>query len=72
MDFVMILTTTWIAVMMVEIVVDVTSTQSGAQNANALIPMEAEVEQIAHKQQALQHAALNGLEITIVMTRITM
>ena len=58
--------------MMVEIVVDVTSTQSGAQNANALIPMEAEVEQIAHKQQALQHAALNGLEITIVMTRITM
>ena len=67
MDFVMILITTWIAVMMVETVVDVTSTQCGAQNANALIPMEVEVEQLAHKQQ---HAttSLDGLGITIVMT----
>ena len=66
MDFVMILITTWIAVMMVETVVDVTSTQRGVQNANALIPMEAEVEQLAHKQR---HATrMYGLEITIVMT----
>jgi hypothetical protein len=55
--------------MMVETVVDVTSTQRGAQNANALIPMEAEVEQIAHKQQ---HEALDGLEIIFVMTSTTM
>jgi hypothetical protein len=53
--------------MMVETVVDVTLTQRGAQNANALIPMEVEVEQLAHKQR---HAmtSLDGLGITIVMT----
>ena len=55
--------------MMVETVVDLTSTQTTAQNANALIPMEAEVEQIAHKQQ---HEALDGLEIIFVMTSTTM
>ena len=55
--------------MMVETVVDVTTTHRGAQNANALIPMEAEVEQIAHKQQ---HEALDGLEIIFVMTSTTM
>jgi hypothetical protein len=40
---------TWNVAMMVETVVDVTYTQTTAQNANALIPME--VEQIALKQQ---------------------
>jgi hypothetical protein len=67
MDFVMIIITTWIAFMMAETVVDVTSAQLGVQNANALIPMEAEVEQLAHKQR---HAmtSLDGLEITFVMT----
>ena len=66
MDIVMILITTWIAIMMVETVVDVTSTQNGVQNANALIPMETEVEQLAHKQR---HAiCMYGLEITFVMT----
>ena len=71
MDIVMILITTWIAVMMVETVVDVTSTRSGAQNAYALIPMEAEVEQLAHQQTERQRHALerlDGLQITIVMT----
>ena len=55
--------------MTVETVVDVTSTRSGAQNAYALIPMEAEVEQLAH-QRTERHALerLDGLEITIVMT----
>ena len=49
--------------MMVETVVDVTSTHNGAKNANALIPTEAGVEQLAHKQQqqqqALQHNILH-------------
>ena len=43
--------------MMAETVVDVTSTHNTARYANALIPMEAGVEQLAHKQQqqALQY-----------------
>ena len=47
--------------MMAETVVDVTSTHNGAKNANALIPTEAGVEQLAHKQQqqALQHNILH-------------
>ena len=69
MLIVMILTTMWIVVMMVETVVDVTSLHRGAQNAYALIPMKAEVEQIAHKQQ---HATLDGLETIFVMTSTTM
>ena len=40
--------------MMAETVADVTSTQIGAKNVNALIPMEAGVEQLAHKQQQQQ------------------
>ena len=48
--------TTWTVTMMVETVVDVTSTHNGAKNANALIPMEAGVEQLAHKQQQQQQA----------------
>ena len=47
--------------MMAETVVDVMSTHNGAKNANALIPMEAGVEQHAHKQQhqfQLQQALL--------------
>ena len=42
--------------MMVETVVDVTYKQTTAQNANALIPMEVGVEQLAHllQQQQLQ------------------
>ena len=51
MVIVMISIITWNVAMMVETVVDVTSTQSGVQNANALIPMEVEVEQLALKQQ---------------------
>ena len=51
--------------MMVETVVDVTSLHRGAQNAYALIPMKAEVEQIAHKQQHVPH---HGLQMAIVMT----
>ena len=39
------------AVMMEETVVDVMSTHSTAQTANAWIPMETGVEQLAHKQQ---------------------
>jgi hypothetical protein len=43
--------TTWNVAMMVETVVDVTYTQTTAQNANVLIPMEVGVEQLALKQQ---------------------
>ena len=43
--------TTWNVAMMVETVVDVTYTQTTAQNANVLIPMKVGVEQIALKQQ---------------------
>ena len=55
--------------MIVETVVDVMLTQSIAQNVNALIPMEAEVEQIAHKQQ---HATWDGLETIFLITFTTM
>jgi hypothetical protein len=44
--------------MMAETVVDVTSTHNTARYANALIPMEAGVEQLAHKQQQQQQQAL--------------
>ena len=44
--------TTWTVTMMVETVVDVTSTHNTAQSADALIQME--VEQLAHKQQPSQ------------------
>ena len=44
--------TTWTVTMMVETVVDVTSTHNTAQSVGALIQME--VEQLAHKQQPSQ------------------
>ena len=47
--------------MMAETVVDVTSTHNGAKNANALTPMEAGVEQLAHKQQQLQQALRHNI-----------
>ena len=55
---------TWTATMMVETVVDVMSAHNTvALHATALIPMEAGVEQLAHKQQqqqqALQHNILH-------------
>ena len=52
MGIVMISITTWTVTMMVETVVDVTSTHNTAQSADALIQME--VEQLAHKQQPSQ------------------
>ena len=52
MDIVMISITTWTVTMMVETVVDVTSTHNTAQSADALIQME--VEQLAHRQQPSQ------------------
>ena len=52
MDIVMVSITTWTATMMVETVVDVMSAHNTvALHATALIPMEAGVEQLAHKQQ---------------------
>merc|ERR1711935_674220 len=50
----MIVITTWTAAMMVETVVDVTSKQITARYVDALIQMEAGVEQHAHKQQQAQ------------------
>ena len=62
MDIVMVSITTWTATMMVETVVDVMSTHNTVTlHATALIPMEAGVEQHAHKQQhqfQLQQALL--------------
>merc|ERR1711971_306014 len=62
MDIVMVSITTWTATMMVETVVDVMSAHNTvALHATALIPMEAGVEQLAHKQQhqfQLQQALL--------------
>ena len=52
MGIVMISITTWTVTMMVETVVDVTSTHNTAQSVDALIQME--VEQLAHKQQPSQ------------------
>ena len=52
MVIVMISIITWNVAMMVETVVDVTSTHNTAQSADALIQME--VEQLAHKQQLSQ------------------
>jgi len=57
MDIVMIVITTWTAAMMVETVVDVTSKQITARYVDALIQMEAGVEQHAHKQQQAQRQA---------------
>ena len=52
MDIVMVSITTWTATMMVETVVDVMSAHNTvALHATALIPMEAGVEQLVHKQQ---------------------
>ena len=51
---------TWNVAMMVETVVDVTYTQTTAQNANVLIQMELGVERIALKQQ--QHFQLQAGE----------
>ena len=48
---VMISITTWAAAMMAETVADVTLTRSTAQYADALIQMEAGVEQLAHLLQ---------------------
>ena len=62
MDIVMVSITTWTATMMVETVVDVMSAHNTvALHATALIPMEAGVEQLVHKQQQqfqLQQALL--------------
>ena len=52
MDTVMTLPILKYVAMMVETVVDVTSTHNTAQSADALIQME--VEQLAHKQQPSQ------------------
>merc|ERR1711935_987358 len=82
---VMISITTWTAAMMAEtvaMVVAVLLTRNTAQFADALIQMEAGVEQLAHKQQqALQikiqqqledaPAPLHGLVIIYVMISIT-
>ena len=54
---VMISITTWTAAMMVETVVDVMSKQITAMYVDALIQMEAGVEQHAHKQQQAQQQA---------------
>ena len=51
MQRVMMPITTWTAVMMAETVADVTSTHNTAQIANALILMEAGVEQLALNRQ---------------------
>jgi len=51
MHIVMISITTWAAAMMAETVADVTLTRSTAQYADALIQMEAGVEQLAHLLQ---------------------
>ena len=52
-DIVMISITTWTVAMMAETVADVTLTRSTAQYADALIQMEAGVEQLAHLSQQL-------------------
>ena len=57
MHIVMMSITTWTAVMMVEIVVDVTLTHNTAQYVHALIQMEAGVGQRARKQQQAQQQA---------------
>ena len=55
MDIVMVSITTWTATMMVETVVDVMSAHNTvALHVTALIPMEAGVEQLVHKQQQQQ------------------
>ena len=51
MHIVMISITTWTVAMMAETVADVTLTRSTAQYADALIQMEAGVEQLAHLLQ---------------------
>ena len=55
--------TTWNVAMMVETVVDVTYKQTTAQNANALIPMEVGVEQLAHLLQQQQFQLQTGEEV---------
>ena len=57
MHIVMISITTWIVVMMVETVVDVTLTRSTAQYVHALIQMEMGVAQRVRKQQQAQQQA---------------
>ena len=57
MDIVMISITTWIAAMMEETVVDVTSKQNIVQYADASIRMEVGVEQRAHQQHKAQQQA---------------
>ena len=54
MDIVMISITTWTAAMMAETVVDVMLKHHTVRYADALIQMEAGVEQLAHNQQQVQ------------------
>ena len=52
--------------MMVEIVVDVTSTTNTAQIANALTPIEAGLRQLALRQKMVQHLKKHKISPTWV------